>query len=125
MKQANQEKRRKGLDLLEELKAIRGRDVLEFHKRIANDPDLLRVFAQNYDICYKKTTHLPPKYKELIMVAIGCALKSQGIINSHAKMAIENGATIEEFGEILQLVFFLSGVANLLPAEEIFEPLEL
>ena len=117
--------RKRGLELLEQLKIARGGAVLEFHKRIANDPDLLTAFTEQYDICYKNMTHLPRKYKELIMVAIGCARNAQTTINVHAKLALENGATIEELGETLRLVFFLSGVTSLIPGAEVFEPLEM
>lgn len=125
MKQTNNETKKKGVDLLKELKVKRGGNVLEFHKRIANDPDLLTAFTQQYEICYKNMTHLPRKYKELIMVAIGCARNAQTTINVHAKLALENGATIEELGETLRLVFFLSGATSLIPGAEVFEPMEV
>ncbi len=109
MKKGNPETKKKGQELLKELKVKRGGSVLEFHKRIANDPDLLTAFTRQYDICYKNMTHLPRKYKELIMVAIGCARNAQTTIDVHARLALENGASVEELGETLRLVFFLSG----------------
>ena len=108
MKQTDHEKKKKGKELLEELKIKRGGKVLDFHKRIANDPDLFTAFTQQYDLCYKNMTHLPPKTIEV-----------------HSKLALENGATIEELGETLRLVFFLAGEASLLLGAEVFEPLEM
>jgi hypothetical protein len=40
VKQTDHEKIKKGEELLKELKIKRGGKVLDFHKRIANDPDL-------------------------------------------------------------------------------------
>jgi alkylhydroperoxidase/carboxymuconolactone decarboxylase family protein YurZ len=125
VKQTDHEKKKKGKELLEELKIKRGGKVLDFHKRIANDPDLFTAFTQQYDLCYKNMTHLPPKYKELILVAIGCCRNAQKTIEVHSKLALENGATIEELGETLRLVFFLAGEASLLLGAEVFEPLEM
>ena len=110
--------------LLEELKEKRGGSVLDFHKKIANDPLLLTAFNQQYDICNKEMKHIPRKYRELIIMAIGCARSAQTTIDVHAKLAYENGATIEEIGETLRLVFFLAGATSLIPAAEIFENLE-
>jgi AhpD family alkylhydroperoxidase len=125
MKQMNHEKKKKGLELLEELKTKRGGEVLAFHKRLANDPDLLAAFTQQYDRCYKNVTHIPPKYKELIIVAMACALNAQMTVDVHAKRAVENGATIEELGETLRLVFLVAGGAGLVAGSEVFEPVEV
>lgn len=125
MKQTNPEAIKKAQKLLEELKVKRGGSIIEFHKKIANDPDLLTAFNQQYDICNKNLTHLPRKYRELMIMALGCALKAQTTINVHAKLAVEHGATVEELGETLRLVFFLAGATSLIPAAEIFEPVDM
>ena len=124
MKQTNPEKIKEAQVLLNELKVKRGGGILEFHKQIANDPELLTAFNQQYDICNKNMKHIPRKYRELIIMALGCAMKAQTTINVHAKLAVENGATIEELGETLRLVFFLAGATSLIPAAEIFEPID-
>lgn len=124
MKQTNQEKIQEAKKLLAALKEKRGGSLIGFHKKIANDPKLLTAFNQQYDICNKELEHLPRKYRELIIMALGCALKAQTTINVHAKLAIENGASIEEVGETLRLVFFLAGATSLIPAAEIFEEIE-
>ncbi len=110
--------------LLDELKVKRGGKVLDFHRKIANDPMLLTAFNQQYDICNKELKHLPRKYRELIILAIGCARGAQTTINEHARLAYENGATVEEIGETLRLVFFLAGATSIIPAAEIFEKIE-
>lgn len=124
MKQTNPEVLNKAKLLLGELKAKRGGSLVDFHKKIANDPALLQAFSQQYDICNKELNHLPRKYRELIILALGCAFKTPTTINVHARLALENGATIEEIGETLRLVFFLGGANCLIPAAEIFEAVE-
>lgn len=124
MKQTNPEQIATAQKLLADLKVKRGGSLVEFHKKIANDPALLQAFGQQYDICNKELKHLPRKYRELIILALGCAFKTPTTINVHAKLALENGATIDEIGETLRLVFFLGGANCLIPAAEIFEAME-
>lgn len=124
MKQTNPEQIASAKKLLADLKVKRGGSLVEFHKKIANDPALLQAFGQQYDICNKELKHMPRKYRELIILALGCAFKTPTTINVHAKLALENGATIDEIGETLRLVFFLGGANCLIPAAEIFEAME-
>lgn len=124
MRQENREQIKKSQAILESLKELRGGTLLEFHKKIANDPSLVDAFMQQYINCNKKETTLPRKYRELIIMALGCAKGTQTTINTHGRLARENGATIEEIGEVLKLVFFLCGATALIPAAEIFESLD-
>ena len=124
MKQTNPVILEKSRTLLKALKAKRGGSLVDFHKKIANDPALLQAFGQQYDICNKELQHLPRKYRELIILALGCAFKTPTTINVHAKLALEHGATVEEIGEVLRLVFFVGGANCLIPAAEIFEMVE-
>lgn len=124
MKQTNPESIEKSRKLLQELKIKRGGKLVDFHKKIANDPALLTSFNQQYDICMKELKHLPRKYQELIILALGCALKTPTTINVHANLALEHGASIEEIGETLRLVFFTGGATCLIPAAEIFDMIE-
>ena len=124
MKQTNPEQIASAKKLLADLKVKRGGSLVEFHKKIANDPALLQAFGQQYDICNKELKHMPRKYRELIILALGCAFKTPTTINVHAKLALENGATIDEIGETLRLVFFLGGANCLIPAAEVFEAME-
>lgn len=125
MKQTNPEQVETAKQMLLALKAKRGGSLVDFHKKIANDPALLQAFSQQYDICNKDLKHLPRKYRELMIMALGCAFKTPTTINVHAKLALENGATIEEIGETLRLVFFLGGANCLIPAAEIFDALDV
>ena len=125
MRQTNPEQIAKAKELIEDLKALRGGTVIDFHKRIANDPSLLNAFTQQYLNCNKKDTSIPRKYRELIIMALGCPRGAQTTINTHGRLALENGATIEEIGEVLRLVFFLCGATALIPAAEIFEKMDV
>lgn len=58
-------------------------------------------------------------------MALGCTRGAQTTINTHGRLALENGATIEEIGEVLRLVFFLCGATALIPAAEIFEKMDV
>jgi AhpD family alkylhydroperoxidase len=124
MKQTNKETIKKAQVLLEELKVKRGGGILEFHKQMANDPGLLKAFSQMFDICNKDMKHIPRKYRELIVFAIGCAKNAPTTINVHAKLALENGATVDEIGEVLRIVFFLCGVTGFHPGLEVLEPID-
>ena len=75
-------------------------------------------------ICNADMHHIPRKYRELIVMAVGCARNAQTTIDVHAKLALEHGATIEEIGETLRMVFFLCGVTCLTSGLEVFEPID-
>jgi AhpD family alkylhydroperoxidase len=124
MKQTNQETINKGQDVLNELKVKRGGSVLAFHKQMANDPLLLAAFSQMYDACNKEMKHIPRKYRELIVFAVGCAKNAPTTIDVHAKLAIEYGATVDELGEVLRMVFFLCGVTGMHPGLSVLDPID-
>ena len=45
----------------------------------------------------------------------------------HSKLAIENGATLDEVFEVIRIIFFTCGVSKLLPALEnldMFDPID-
>jgi alkylhydroperoxidase/carboxymuconolactone decarboxylase family protein YurZ len=125
MKQENTKKLEESKKVLKEVKEQRGGSLLDFHKQIANIPELLTAFSQQYNICNKDMDQIPRKYKELIIMALGCSQKAKTTIHTHAKLAYENGATIEEIGETLRLVFFLTGITSIIEAADIFEAIEL
>lgn len=124
MKQENEQQLEKSREILEQLKEKRGGGVLSFHKRIANDPELVKAFDMQYGISKKELKHIPPKYVELILLALGCAKGVQTTIDTHGKLAYEKGCSIEEIGEALRLVFFYCGASGLIPGAEIFEEVE-
>ena len=123
MKQEDREKQAESLELLEELKEQRGGSLLSFHKKCANIPELLTAFNRQYAICNKECTEIPRKYRELILMVLGCSKGVDTTVRTHAKLAMENGATIGEIGEALRLVFFYCGASELIPSVEIFEEL--
>ncbi len=124
MKQQDPERLKQGLEMLDELKRQRGGKLLSFHKKAANDAALLKAFSQQYEICNGEAyTAMPRKYRELILMALGCAKGVPVTVNTHAKLAMENGATVEEIGEVLRLIFFYLGASQLIPSVEIFEEL--
>lgn len=124
MKQSNPNQIKKSQELLEELRELRGGSLSDFHKKIANDPQLINAFTKQYMNCNKGENVIPLKYRELIMMAIGCARGCQTTINTHGKLAYENGATIEEIGEVLRLVFLLCGGPALILAAGLFDKIE-
>lgn len=124
MKQTDEKKLAAGREVLEQVRLKRGGTVVDFHRKIANIPELLTAFSQQYDICNKQLEHIPRKYRELIILALGCATRTPTTINVHAKLALEHGASVDEIGEVLRLVFFLGGASCLIPAAEIFEAID-
>ena len=121
MKQTNQEQQKRGADTLEEFRVMRGGSVLEFHKRMSNDPVLMRAFTDQYRNCNQAELQIPRKYRELIMMALGCAQGTETTINTHGRLASEHGATVEEIGEVLRLVFFMCGATAVIPAMKLFD----
>ena len=124
MKQTNPDVLKESKELLDTLAAQRGGSVLKFHKQMANDPGIIKAFSQMYEICNADIKHIPKKYRELIIFAVGFATKTQVTIYVHAKLAIENGATVEEMGEVMRMLFFLTGVTGFTPGLEVFEPID-
>lgn len=128
MKQTDPEKLARSKAILEELKEARGGSVMTSHRTMGNDPNLINMFLQQYVNCNKVDINIPRKYRELIVMAIGMATGTETTIKVHAKLAIENGATIDELFEVIRIIFFTCGVTKLLPALEtlgdLFEPVE-
>lgn len=59
-------------------------------------------------------------------MAMGMATGTETTTKVHAKLALENGASLDEIFEVIRIVFFTCGVTKLLPAIEtlsdLFEP---
>lgn len=127
MKQTNKEKIARSLKNLEALREARGGSLLESHKKMGNDPSLVKAFLDQYVNTNKSDVSIPRKYRELIVMAIGMATGTQTTMKVHSKLAVENGATVDEICEVLRIVFFTCGVSRLLPALETLdlEPIEL
>ena len=123
MRQEDRKKKEEGLELLRELKEKRGGSLLDFHRKCANIPELLTAFNRQYDICNRECGSLSRKNRELLLMALGCSRGVTTTIETHARLALEHGASIDEIGDVLRLVFFYCGASDLIPAVEIFENL--
>ncbi len=127
MKQTDPEKLIRARKILRELKEARGGSLLESHKIMANDPNLVNAFLQQYINCNKMDTSIPKKYRELIVMAVGMATGTATTMKVHSKIAMENGATLDEIFEVIRIIFFTCGVTKLLPILEqldVFEPVD-
>lgn len=118
MRQTDEQKLERSVAILEELKDARGGKLLDSHRVMGNDPNLINMFLQQYVNCNKKDISIPKKYRELIVMAIGMATGTETTMKVHAKIALENGATIDEIFEVILHLFFTCGVTKLLPALE-------
>ncbi len=121
MKQSDTEKLTRAKKILEELKEARGGSVMDSHRSMANDPNLINMFLQQYVNCNNRDISIPRKYRELIIMAIGMATGTETTIKVHAKLALENGATLDELTEVIRILFFTCGVTKLLPTLEILD----
>lgn len=118
MKQSDEEKLKRSLEILQELKEARGGSLLDSHRVMGNDPNLINMFLQQYVNCNKKDISIPKKYRELMVMAVGMATGTETTMKVHAKIALDNGATIDEIFEVIRIIFFTCGVTKLLPALE-------
>lgn len=129
MIQTDEQKLERSLEILKELKEARGGSLLDSHRVMGNDPNLINMFLQQYVNCNKKDISIPKKYRELIVMAIGMATGTETTMKVHAKIAMDNGATIDEIFEVIRIIFFTCGVTKLLPVLEtlgdMFEPVEM
>ncbi len=126
MIQNDEKKLERSKKILRELKDSRGGKLLDSHRLMGNDPNLVNMFLQQYVNCNKNDINIPRKYRELIVMAMGMATGTETTTKVHAKLALENGASLDEIFEVIRIVFFTCGVTKLLPAIEtlsdLFEP---
>ena len=121
MKQTNPEKLEQSKAILQQLKEARGGSLLESHRKMGNDPYLAKMFLDTYQN-NKAVCTFPKKYKELMVMAVGMATGTATTMNVHAKLAVQNGASVDEICEVIRMIFFTCGVTKLLP---ILEQLDL
>ena len=124
MIQTDPDKLARSRQILKDLKEARGGSLLESHRIMGNDPNLVNAFLQQYLNCNKNDVTIPAKYRELIVMAVGMATGTDTTMEVHAKGAIANGATLDEICEVLRIIFFTCGVTRLLPALETLDLLE-
>ena len=124
MKQTDEAKIKEARETLEKLKEQRGGSVLSIHKKMANDPKLLAAFSSPFALCKQDVAHIPAQYMELMLMIMGAAAGNDVTVKTHGQLALQKGATMDEIGEALRLIFFYYGASALIPAVEIFEELE-
>ena len=88
---------------------------------MGNDPSRAKMFLDTWQN-NKADCTIPKKYKELMVMAVGMATGTATTMNVHAKLAVQNGATVDEICEVIRMIFFTCGVTKLLP---ILEQLDL
>lgn len=118
MKQTDPEKLARARKILADLQEARGGSVMDSHRAMANDPNLINMFLQQYLNCNKKDISIPKKYCELIVMAIGMATGTETTMKVHANLALKSGATLDEITEVIRIIFFTCGVTRLLPVLE-------
>lgn len=121
MKQTNPEKLEQSKAILQQLKEAQGGSLLESHRKMGNDPYLAKMFLDTYQN-NKADCTIPKKYKELMVMAVGMATGTATTMNVHAKLAVQNGASVDEICEVIRMIFFTCGVTKLPP---ILEQLDL
>ena len=124
MKQTDEAKLKEARETLAELKEQRGGSVLSIHKKMANDPKLLKAFSQQFRICKQEIEHIPPQYMELMLMIMGAAKGNAVTVKTHGELALKKGATMDELGEALRLLFFYYGASAVIPAVELFEEID-
>lgn len=78
----------------------------------ANDPEFMKIFGEQYDKTFADGA-VPAKYKELAAAVLSIALKCEGCLKYHIKMAISHGATRREIVEILRIGLVAGGSAGI------------
>ena len=124
MRQSDPKQLEKAQAVMDELKEIRGGSLLPFHRKLANDPQLLGAFNSVFVSCNRGENVIPAKYRELMIMLLGCARGVETTIRVHGENALKQGATLEEVGEALRIALFICGVSAVIPAASMFEELE-
>ena len=124
MKQTDESMIAQSREVMAELKEIRGGELLPFHRKLANDPQVLKAFMNDFVRCKRDDNVIPKKYRELMRMLLGCTRGVSTTILVHGKKAVAEGATIQEVGEALRLALLICGVSAVIPAAELFVELE-
>ena len=124
MKQTDLTQIEKSQEIMEELSEIRGGSLLPFHRQLANDPQLLSAFKSVFLACNRGENIIPQKYRELMIMILGCSRGVETTIRVHGNKAIQAGASIQEVGEALRLAMMICGVSAVIPAASLFEEVE-
>ena len=124
MKQTDDVQLAKSREAMKALKEIRGGELLPFHRKLANDAQLLEAFKTVFVACNRGENIIPRKYRELMIMILGCSRGVTTTIKVHGEKALAEGATIQEVAEALRLVMMICGVSAVIPAAELFDEIE-
>lgn len=124
MKQTNPAEIEKAKAVMAELKEIRGGELLSLHRQLANDPQSLAAFKDIFLSCNGGETVIPKKYRELMIMLLGCSRGIATTAKVHGENAVKAGATIQEVGEAIRLAMMICGASAVIPAAGLFEELE-
>ncbi len=111
-------------EVMDRLREVRGGELLPFHRKLANDPQLLNAFLQDFVACNRGENVIPTKYRELMIMLMGCSRGVETTIKVHGNKALQAGASIQEIGEALRIALLVCGVSAVIPAAGLFEELE-
>jgi alkylhydroperoxidase/carboxymuconolactone decarboxylase family protein YurZ len=111
-----------GRKLLEEMRAERGY-LLPAHEVLAErDPEFLDAYNRMFMAANSDRSPLPPDVRELMLVALDIAagVKPE-VVASHARKAVEHGATEAQVVAAVELAVLVFASRNLGPLATIFQ----
>lgn len=115
----------KGADVLSDMLKIRTTypaDVLKSRQVLAREaPEYLELFHKTYMYILHERKALPPKMKELIIIAVDAAQFYERGLRSHIRSALAAGATRDEIVEALLASSLAAGIHTLSVAMPIFD----
>lgn len=116
---------RKGSEILGEMLKVRTTypsDVLKSRQVLAREaPEYLELFHKTYMYIMHERSALPPKMKELVIIAVDAAQFYERGLRSHIKSALTAGATRDEIVEALLASSLAAGIHVLSVAMPIFD----
>ena len=82
------------------------------------EPGTADTITSHISQVLERDSHLPRKYKELILLGCATAMRSGGSTRSHGLGAIRHGATLNELLEVIALASMPAGYAAFIEAIE-------
>jgi AhpD family alkylhydroperoxidase len=104
---------------LKEIEEEFGRAPL-IQKRMGERPEVLVSHLLYRDAIFE-TSHLDPKYIELISLAVGAALKCRHCVEYHMQAAMAKGATRDEVLEVILIAGLASNASVLADAYRVMD----
>ncbi|HDS63793.1 MAG TPA: carboxymuconolactone decarboxylase family protein [Methanofollis liminatans] len=89
-------------------------------KRMGERPEVLVSHLLYRDAIFE-TSHLDPKYIELISLAVGAALKCRHCVDYHMQAAMAKGATRDEILEVILIAGLASNASVLADAYRVMD----